>query len=132
VRAAGQLLGLVGAGRGAEHQVEGVLGVDGEAADLGASRLERARYRAGFRAIAVQRERLDGGGGQVDRVPFEDEGSLGRVAEPEDRRGRRLDAVRVENAFLERLEGGCAGRFGRLIARYCDVDDAAGGDVAGE
>jgi len=33
---------------------------------------------------------------------------------------------------LERLEGGCVGCFGGMIARNGDIDDTSGGNVVGE
>lgn len=132
VRATGELLGLVGASGGAQDQVEGVFGVDGETADLGAACLKGTRYRAGLGAIPVEGERFERGSGQVDGIPFQDQGGLGCVAEAQDGRRGRLDAVGVQDAFLEGLESGGAGSFGIVVARDGDIDDTTGGDVVWE
>lgn len=58
MRAAFQLLRLVRAGRRAQDEMERILRVDGQAANLGTPGLERARYGAGFGAVSVQREAL--------------------------------------------------------------------------
>lgn len=57
---------------------------------------------------------------------------MGSVSEAEDWGAGGFDAVGVEDALLEGLEGGCVGFFGGLVARDGDVDYAAGGYVAGE
>lgn len=54
------------------------------------------------------------------------------VAETENRGCGGLDAVGIEDAFLERLEVGGTGGFGCVVARDGDVDDTTGRDVAGE
>jgi hypothetical protein len=65
-----QFLRLVCAGCCAQDEVEGIFRVDREAANLGAPRLEWPGYRASFRAITVERKRLEGRGGQVDWIPL--------------------------------------------------------------
>lgn len=65
-----QFLRLVCAGCCAQDEVEGIFRVDGEAANLGAPCLERPWYRTSFRAIAVERKRLERRSGQVDWIPF--------------------------------------------------------------
>lgn len=116
----------------AQHQVEDVFGVDGQAADLGAGEVERARDAAGFAAVAVQAEGADGGGGELDGVPFEDDGGLRGVAAAEEGGGRGGLPVGGEDGGLQGEEGGLGGGFGGVVARYGYVDDAAGGDGGGE
>lgn len=85
--------------------MEGVLGVNGQTADLGAACLEGAGYGASLGVVAVEGERFQGCGGQIDGVPFENKGSLSSVSQAEDRRGWRLDAVGIQDALLQGLEG---------------------------
>lgn len=40
-----------------------------------------------------------------------------------------MNAVRMEDSFLESLKGCSTGRLGRMIARYIDVNDTARGDI---
>lgn len=70
MRAHRQLLAAVLARAGAQHQMEHVFGVDGEAADFRAGDLERPRDAAGFAAVAIEAEGAEGGGSETDRRPF--------------------------------------------------------------
>lgn len=103
-----------------------------ETGDLGTASLERARYRASLGAIAVEGQRLQGCGGEVDRIPFEDEGGLGCVSQTEDGRRWSLDTVGVQDTLLEGLEGSCVGALCGVVARNGDIDNAARGDVVWE
>ena len=127
-----QLLAGVGASARAQHEVEDVLGVDGQAADLGAGDLQRARDGAGLAAVAEEGERAQGGGREGDGVPFEYDGRLGRVAAAQDGGRRRVEAVGRGDGGLEVVEGGLGGGFGGVVARHGNVDDAAGGDGVGK
>lgn len=53
VRLDGQFLTTVRARGRAQHQMEDVFRIDGQAADLGRLRLQRSRDPAGFAAVAV-------------------------------------------------------------------------------
>lgn len=123
--AACQLLRLVGTSGSAQDEMEGVFGVNGQTANLGTASLERAGYGAGLGVVTVEGERFQGCGGQVYRVPFENKGCLGCIAQTEDRRRRGLDAVGVEDALLERLKGVDVGCLRGVVARNIDVDNAA-------
>lgn len=74
--------------------------MDGQAADLGASRLQWSRDGSGFRPVAIEGERSQRCGGQVDGIPLQYERGLRGVAETQDRRGGCLHPIRVEDAFL--------------------------------
>jgi hypothetical protein len=90
---------------------------------------ERLGDRAGLAAVPVEREGAQLGRGDVDRVPFEDDGGLRRISASQDRgRGRAL-AEGLEDGVLEVLEGLGGDGFGFLVAGYRYVDDAARGDV---
>lgn len=54
------------------------------------------------------------------------------ISETEDRRRGCLDTIGVQDPFLQGLEFRCAGGFSAMVARYCDIDDAARGDIVGE
>ena len=123
-----QLLAGVGARARAQHQVEDILGVDGQAADLRAGDLQRPRDVAGFAAVAEQGERAQRGGCEGDGVPFQHDGGLRRVAAAEDGGRGGVEAVGGGDGGLEVVEGGLGGGFGGVVARDGDVNDAAGGD----
>lgn len=109
--------------------MEGILGVDCQTADFCATRFEGPRYRAGFRAIAVEGEGFQGCSSQIDRVPFQHQGRLGCISKTEDGWGGRLDAVGVQDTLLKCLECCCTRLLGRKVARNSDVDYAAGRDI---
>lgn len=123
------LLAAHGAGRRAQDEVEGVLGVDGEAADLSTVHLQGPRDVAGLLAVAVQRQRDEVGGGEVDGVPLEDDRGLGGIAAAQDGRARLGGAEGGEDAVLQRGESLVGLGLGRVVAGDGDVDDGARDDV---
>ena len=122
----------VGARGRAQHQVERVLGVDGEAADLGAVHLEGPGDVPGLLAVPVQRQRDQVGGRELDGVPLQHHGRLRRVAAPQGGRRRLRRPERAEDPVLQRRELLVRLGLGVVVARYRDVDDGAGGDVGRE
>lgn len=112
-----------------QHQVKRVLSVDGQATDLGAVHLQRARDVAGLLAVAVQAQGYQVGGREGDGVPFEHDGCLRGIATADlGRRGLR-GAEAVVDAVLEGAECALGGGFFGGVLADGDVDDAAGGDV---
>ena len=123
-----ELVAAVGPAGRAQHQVECVLGVDGQAADLGREHVHGPRDGAGFAAVAVEREGFQGRGREDDRVPFQDEGGLGRIAtDAEFGCFGRGEAVFLEDCFLEGGEGRVRLFFRGVVLGDSDVDDRAGG-----
>lgn len=127
-----QLLARVRAGACAQHQVEDILGVNGQAADLGARDVHGPRDGAGLAAVAEEGERAQRGGRESDGVPFEDDGGLCGVAAAQDGRRRGVQTIGVGDGGLQVEESGLRGSFRGVVTRDSDVDDAAGGDGRGE
>lgn len=121
-----------GAGAGAQDEVEGVLGIDSEAADLGAVHLKRTGDVACLLAISVEAQRHDVGGGELNGVPFEDDRSLGGIAAAEDGGDGLRGAKRVIDLILKGTECAVGGGFLGRVLRDVDVDDASGRDVGRE
>lgn len=110
--------------------MEGVLGVEGEAGDLGAQLV--LGDGAGLVAVAVEAEAAQLGAREVDGVPFEDDAGLRGVAAAEDGRGGRLGAEGGVDVGLQGGELLVGDGLGVLVAADVDVDDAAGVDVGRE
>lgn len=100
VGADGDLLAGGSAGGGAQDEMEGVLSVDSKSADLGAVHLQGARDIPGLLAVAVEGQGDEVGGGEIDRVPLEDDGGLGSIAAAQDGLGGLGGAERTEDAVL--------------------------------
>lgn len=115
--------------RGAQHEVEGVFGVDGETGDLGAVHLQGPRDVSGLLAVAVQRQGDEVGGGEAHGVPLQDDARLGGVQAAEDGPRGGLGAEGGEDAVLEGLEGSGGALLGGAVAGNGDVDDATRGNV---
>ena len=79
-----QSLTTIGTGRGPKYQVKDVFGINRQAADLGRLRLQRLGDIARLGAVAVQAETTKFGRGELNGVPFENDGSLGGIATAED------------------------------------------------
>lgn len=109
-----------------QHQVEGILGIDGQAADLGALHDRGPRDVARLLVVAEQRQGDDVRGGMLDGVPLEDDRRLRCIPAAEDRRRGLGLAKGMVDGILEREEGGLRLLLGREVARDGDVDDAAG------
>lgn len=85
VRANGNLVARKCAGRGAQHQVEDVLRVDSQSADLGALHRSRPRNVASLLSIAEEREGDDVGSTARDDIPFQDDRGLCGIATAQSR-----------------------------------------------
>lgn len=128
----GDLFANVSAGGCPQDEVERVFGIDRKTTDLGAVHLKRSRDVASLLAVAVQAQGDQVGSSQLDRVPFQDDGSLGRISATECGLRRFLGAKRLVNALLQGTEFLLGrGLFGGVLGDV-DVDDAAGGDVGGK
>ena len=114
---------------GLEDQVEGVFCIDSEAGNLGARHVVGSWDRPGFVTVAVEAETAEFRGREDDRVPFEDDGGLGRVAAAEGGGSRRIAAEFGEEFGLEGGKGAVGVVFCGEVAGDVYVDDAAGGDV---
>lgn len=90
----------IGTGAGAQNKVEGVLSVDGETTNLGAVHLQRSGDVSSLLAVAVQAQGDEVSRGELDGVPFEDNGSLGCIAAADSRSRRFGCAKRVEDLIL--------------------------------
>lgn len=112
--------------------MEHVLGVDGQAADLGAVHLQRAGDVACLLVVAVQRQGDEVGGGELDGVPFQHDACLGCVAAAEDWAGGFVGTERGKDLVLQGAEGALGCDFGGRVPADGDVDYGAGGDVWGE
>lgn len=111
--------------------MERVFRVDGQAADLRRARLVRARDTACATAVAVEAQTSELGGGELDGIPFQDDGGLGGVSTADGgRRGGALAEGGVD-FILERGKGGLGLDFGGEVAGDGDVDDGAGRYVGG-
>jgi hypothetical protein len=132
VRPDGDLVAGVRPRRGAQDEVEDVLRVDGQAADLGRVHGLRARDVAGLLPVAEERQRDDVGRGEVDGVPFEDHRGLGGVAAAQLRGRRGFGAEGGVDLVLQPAEGELGRGLGGGVAGYRDVDYGAGGDVGWE
>lgn len=106
--------------------------VNGQTTNLGAARLERAGYRACLGAVAVEGERFEGRSCQVDGIPFKNKRSLSGVSQAQDGRRGGFDAVGIQDALLESLEGRCVGCLSCVVARDGNVNNAAGRDAVGK
>ena len=94
--------------------------------------LQRARDVPGLGAVAVEAQGDEVGGGELDGIPFQDDGGLGGVAAAEDGNGGGRGAEGGEDAVLEGAEVGfCFGFFVEIL-RNGDVDNGAGRDIWGE
>lgn len=115
-----------GASCGPEDKVEGVLGVDGQAANLGAVHLHGSGDRARLLAVAVKAQGYQVGGRQLDGVPLQNDRGLCGIAAAEDRGGGLTGAEGAVYLVLELAELLlCDGLLGLVLADG-DVDDAAG------
>lgn len=132
MRADGDFFTLARARAGAEDQVERVLGVNCQTADFGAVHLEGPRDVAGLLAVAVEGQGGEVRRGEVDGVPFEDDGGLGRVAATEVWRRGGGSGEGGQDAGLEGTELGILGGFFGGVLGDVDVDDAPRGDVGRE
>lgn len=103
--------------------MECVLGVDGQARDLGAVHLQRAGDVAGLLAVAVQGERDQICRREVYGVPFQNDGGLGGIAAAEDRGGGKGGAKGVVDLILEGLEALLGSVFLGGVSSDGDVDD---------
>ena len=126
------LVAGIGAGGRPQNQVEAILGVESQAADLGALHLHGPGDVASLLAVAVEAQGDEVGGGQVDGVPLEDDGGLGGIAAAEGGRDRLGGAKGVVDAPLQGAKLGLGGIFLGNVLADGDVDDAAGGDVGRE
>ena len=118
-----------GAGRCAQHQVECVLGVDGQAGDLGRVHGGRFGDVASLLAVAVESQADQVGGRHVDGVPLEDHAGLGGIATAEVG-GLGLGSTEgIEDLVLESAEGAFGVVFRGEVAANGDVDNGARGDV---
>lgn len=123
------LLAGQGAGCCAQHQVECVLGVDGQARDLGRVHGGRFGNVAGLLAVAVKGETDQVGGCEVDGVPLEDHAGLGGIATAEVGSLGLGGTEGVEYLVLEGAEGAIGFVFGGNVAGDGDVDNGARRDV---
>lgn len=117
------------AGARPQDQVEAVFGVDCQAADLGAVHLQRPGDVAGLLPIAIQAQGHQVGSSELDGVPFQDDGSLSRIAAAQDGRGGFGGAKGLEDAVLEGTELVFRSSLLADVAANRDVYDATGGDV---
>lgn len=122
-----ELLGRVLARARAEDQVKGVFSIQSQTTDLRAELV--ARNDTGFCAIAVEAQTTQICSRQLDRVPFQHNARLCRVAASENGRRGRCLAEGLKDLVLERRELLIGDQFGMLIPRYVDVDYTAGVDV---
>ncbi len=82
-----------------------IFGIDSQPADLGGHVLQGAWDTASFVAIAIEGQGPYVCSGEIDGVPFKDDGSLCGIAAAEDRRGRGALTIRREDGRLQGLEG---------------------------
>jgi hypothetical protein len=118
------------ASRSTQHQVKSVLRVQSQTRDLGAQLV--LGDRACLVAIAVQAQTTKLRRREIDRIPFEYNARLGRVAASKHGSRWRFGAEAVVDVGLEGREllvGDC---LGVEVARNVDVDDAAGVDIGRE
>ncbi len=127
-----ELLAAHGAGGRSQHQVERVLGVDGKTTDLGAVHLQGLGDVADLLAVAVQRQGDEVGGGQLDGVPFEDDGGLGGIAAADEGGAGLGGAEGGDDLVLEGGESLVGLGLGGVVAGDGDVYDGAGPDVGRE
>ena len=80
-------------GRCPQHQVEDVVGVDRQPADFRRCELQRPGNVASLAAVPVETERAEIRRRQFNRIPFQNDRSLGCIATAKDGRGRRMLAV---------------------------------------
>lgn len=115
-----------------QYEMKGVFRIDCQSRHLRSLYALVLGDNACFRAIAVQAQASQVGGGEFDLVPFEHDGCLGGISAADDRRGRGGTAIGVEDAGLEGGEGLLGGYFGLGVAGYCYVDYGAGCDGGGK
>ena len=115
-----------------QHKLKYVLGVQGQAGNLGAARLKRAGDVPDFAAVAVHGEGAALRRRQRQRIPFEDHRRLGRVAAAEDRRAGRVCAEGLIDLGLQLGERVGGRGFGSVVARHSHIDYRAAGYVGWE
>lgn len=112
-----------------QDQVEAVFSVDGQAANLGTVHLQRPGNVAGLLPIAIQAQGHQVGSSELDGVPFQDNGGLGRIAAAQDGGGGFGGAKGLEDAVLEGAELVFRSSLLADVAANRDVNDTTGGDV---
>lgn len=132
VRLDDNLLGPERTGARAEDEVERILGVHSQTADLGTVHMQRAGNVSSLLAVAVQTQRDQVSRGQLDRVPFQYDGSLGGIAAAQDGDRGLGGAEGFEDLVLKGREAGFGCGLGFGVARDSDVDDGARRNVGWE
>lgn len=112
--------------------MERVVRIDSQTGDLSAVHRQRSRDVASLLAITVETQGQQVRGGQLDGVPLEDHGGLGRIAAVQDGDGGFVGAEGGEYLVLQGAEVGLGGGFFGVVLADGDVDDGAGGDVWGQ
>lgn len=112
--------------------MEGVLLINGQAADLGALHDRGSRDVASLLVISEEGERDHVGRGMLDGVPFEDHGGLGCVSTAEDWRLGLGSSKGVVDGILEGGEVCLRFLLGIKVARDGDVYYAPRGDIGRE
>lgn len=109
----------------AHDELKRVVGVELEAAELGARVDGRVGDAGQARAVPVDLDAVQACAREVQPTPFERDARLRRVEKREDRRRRRVRAVGLENAVLEAREGGRVAALGGMVAKDRYRDDGA-------
>ncbi len=81
MRLDGKLVARVGATTCSQYEIERVFIIYGQSTDLCGRLFQRSRDVSCFASISVQGEGVKGSGRQLDRVPFQDEGSLSSISQ---------------------------------------------------
>lgn len=84
---------------------------------------------AGLLAISIERQRDQVSRRKLHRIPHEHDAGLSGILAAEDGRRGFFCTKGLVDLVLKLLEGGLGGGFSTSVARYSDVDYAAGGDV---
>lgn len=117
-----QFLTAIRAGRGAQYEVERVLGIHGQARDLCARVRGRVRDGPGLAVVPIQGQGAQRCRGELDRVPFEYHRGLRGIADAEYGARGGVDSVEIVDLLLERVERIALGSLRGVVARDLDVD----------
>ena len=101
--------------------MEGILRINSQPANLCAVHGQGARDVAGFLSVAEKRQADKVCRGEVDRIPLQHDGGLGRISAAEEGSGGGLGAEGGVDLVLETAEGELGGVFRGRVAGDGDV-----------
>lgn len=117
-----QLLTAIRARRGAQHEVERVLGIHRQPRDLCARVRGGVRDGPGLAVVPIQGQGAQRCRSELDRIPLEHHRGLRGISDPEYGARGGIYSVLVVDLLLERVERIALGSLCGVVARNLDVD----------